>query len=207
MISSRQPFTVDAAEPLVEADPDWTLVQRVADGDEEAFAQLVDRHERRILSVCHRMLGDEDLARDASQEVFLKLFRHAGRFEPKAKVSTWLYRIAVNHCLNRLRRRKIVRWLSLEGSQEDSLAPQAVDEAADPEREAIGRQQWLTTRQAIDALPANQKSVLILAKFEGLSYREISEVLEISFGAVESRLVRAMRNLHKALPNLATSNP
>jgi RNA polymerase sigma-70 factor (ECF subfamily) len=206
MISSRQEFTVDVAEPLVEADPDWALVQRVAGGDEGAFAQLVERHERRILSVCHRLLGDEDLARDASQEVFLKLFRHANRFEPKAKVSTWLYRIAVNHCLNRLRRHKIVRWLSLEGGGEDSIAPQVADEAADPERDAISRQQWIRTRQAIDALPANQKSVLVLAKFEGLSYREISEVLEISFGAVESRLVRAMRNLREALPDQGAFN-
>lgn len=182
-------------------DPDWALVARVATGDESAFSTLVERHQTRVLSVCHRLLGDREQARDACQEVFLKLFRHADRFEPKARVSTWLYRIATNYCLNRLRRRKIVRWMSLEGATTDDdvlpLDPPA--EAATPEEAAMLRQRWRATRRAIDQLPASQKSVLVLARFEGLSYREIAEVLEITLGAVESRLFRAMRRLETLL--------
>ena len=182
-----------------DVDPDWALIARVAQGDDRAFTLLVERHQRRVLSTCDRLLGNPDLARDACQEVFLRLFKKAGQFKPNAKVSTWLYRIAVNYCLNRLRRRKIVQWFSLEPDNESVPAREPVQPGADPETNALTRERWRATRQAIDTLPANQKSVLILAKFEGLSYREISEVLEISFGAVESRLFRAMRNLEKTL--------
>src|SRR4051794_2357261 len=93
-------------------DPDWELVAAVAGGDRDAFGELVERHHRRLLRVCERMLGDPEEARDAVQEVFLKLLAKASAFRPKALVSTWLYRIAVNHCLNLLRRRRLRRWVS-----------------------------------------------------------------------------------------------
>lgn len=187
-----------------EVDPDWEVLARVAAGDADAFARLVHRHEERLLRLCERLLGGREEARDAAQEVFLKVFRQAGSYRPQGRVYTWLYRIAVNHCLNRLRRHKIVRFLGLaeaggraEGEAAVELDPP--DTAPDPEARLAARRRWRQTRRAIDALPASQRAVLVLAKFEGLSYREIAQVLDITEGAVESRLFRAMRRLEQTL--------
>jgi len=190
---------VEVARAVVtgENDPDWELLARVAGGDGDAFGPLVERHQDRLVRLCERLLGDAEEARDAAQEVFVKAFRHAGRAQPRGRLFTWLYRIAVNHCLNRMRRRPIARFFSLSAPGEEESAP-AFDpptEAPSPERALAERERWRATRRAIDALPESQRTVLLLAKFEGLAYREIAEVLGISLGAVESRLVRAMRRL------------
>ena len=187
------------SDPADRVDPDWATLARIAAGDGDALALLVERHQERIVALCSRFLGDRDAAHDAAQEVFLKLWRHAGGLEPRGKLSTWLYRIAVNHCLNRLRRRRLVRFLSLTRHplDEEAGAP-AIDPAspgADPEAQLAARQRWRATRAAIDRLPAGQRAVLLLAKFEGLPYREIAATLGLTEGAVESRLVRAMRRL------------
>jgi len=180
-------------------DPDWELLSRVADGEADAFTPLVERHQDRLVRLCERLLGDREEARDAAQEVFLKAFRHAGGAEPRGRLFTWLYRIAVNHCLNRLRRRRIARFFSLSvpGDPAEEGAPpfDPPSDAPSPERALAERRRWAATRRAIDALPEGQRAVLVLAKFEGLSYREIAEALSITESAVESRLVRAMRRL------------
>ncbi len=181
------------------ADPDWELVARVAVGDREAFGELVERHHRRLLRVCERLLGDAEEARDAVQEVFLKVMVKAGGFRPRALVSTWLYRVAVNHCLNVLRRRRLLRWVSLGPAEEDATAV-AVDppeERADPHRQLDARRRWRQVQRAVAALPPSQRAVLVLARFEELSYKEIAETLGITLGAVESRLFRAMRALER----------
>lgn len=181
-------------------DPGWEMLARVAAGEGDAFVHLVECHQDRLLRLCERMLGDVEEARDAVQEVFLKVYRKAGEARPQGQVYTWLYRIAVNHCLNKLRRRKLVRFLRLESPAEDAdTAPfDPPDAAPDPAAALEARQSWRTTRQAIAALPENQRAVLVLARFEGLSYKQIAEVLEITEGAVESRLFRAMRRIEAA---------
>jgi RNA polymerase sigma-70 factor (ECF subfamily) len=185
-------------------DPERQALQRVADGDVEAFALIVERHQERLLRVCRRMLGDPEEARDAAQEVFVKAFRKAGSYRPRGQVYTWLYRIAVNHCLNRLRRRKVVRFLQLSapgGDETENDAPPLDPAAAapDPLEELESRRRWQTARRALAALPPSQRAVVVLVRFEGLAYKEVAEVLGISLGAVESRLFRAMRNLEAAL--------
>ena len=182
-------------------DSGWELLARVAAGDADAFAQLMRQHQDRVLAVCQRMLGDRAQAEDATQEVFLKAYRQAGSLKVGGQVYTWLYRVAVNHCLNRLRRRRIVRFVPLIGpgeSDEPAAVLEPIDAGADPERALEARRRWRGTERMIAALPPNQRAVLTLAKFEGLSYREIAEVLEITEGAVESRLFRAMRTLREA---------
>lgn len=190
------------------ADPDLELLLKTADGDAAAFEELVGRHQDRVLGICQRMLGDREDARDAAQEVFLKVYRKAARFRPRARVTTWLYRIAVNHCLNQLRRHKVARFFSLGDPKPDGAeageTPGVV--RLDPVDPAPGldvaldtRRRWAATRTAIDTLPSSQRAVLVLAKFEGLSYDEIAEVLGITTSSVASRLFRAMRRLEKAL--------
>ncbi len=190
------------------ADPGWEVLARVAAGDVQAFALLVDAHQERLLRLCERLLDDREEGRDAVQEVFLKAFRKAADFTPRGQVYTWLYRIAVNHCLNRLRRRRLVRFTrfaappaataaSAAGAADNEEAREfdPADGAPTPEDALAARRRWAATRRAISALPANQRAVLVLIRFEGLSYRETAEVLGVTEGAVESRLFRAMRRL------------
>lgn len=189
-----------AAEESTRED-DWLWLARAAEGDQIAFARLVERHQDRVVGLCQRLLGNREGALDAAQEVFLRLYRKAAALERRGQLYTWLYRVATNYCLNRLRRRKIVRFLPFETSApegSDVRDWQPVDLGPGPERELADRQRWQRTRSAIAALPPNQRAVLILARFEGLAYREIAQILEITEGAVESRLFRAMRNLQKA---------
>lgn len=189
-------------------DPGWADLARVAardSGGDAAFARLVESHQDRLLRLCERMLGDAEEARDGVQEVFLKVYRKAGEVRPLGQVYTWLYRVAVNYCLNKLRRRKLVRflrWESQSQSRTDDAGTAAPfdppDAAPDPQAALEARRRWTATRRVIAALPENQRTVLVLARFEGLSYKQIAEVLEISEGAVESRLFRAMRRLEAA---------
>jgi RNA polymerase sigma-70 factor (ECF subfamily) len=183
------------------ADPGWALLARVAAGETDAFTVLVDTHQERLLRLCERLLGDAEEARDAAQDVFLKAFRKAGELRPQGQVYTWLYRIAVNHCLNKLRRRRLVRFLRFSDpvDEEEDAAPfDPPDRGADPAAVLEARRRWQATRQAIEKLPAGQRAVLVLARFEGLAYRQIAEVLGITEGAVESRLFRAMRRVEGA---------
>ncbi len=190
---------VSPAEGAPGAADDWQILARVAAGETELFRLLVERHQDRLVAVCRRLLGDREAARDAAQEVFVKAFRKAGRLEPRGQLYTWLYRVAVNHCLNRLRRRRLVRFLPLAAPGGDAEAGlQAVDEAPGPQAALESRRRWRATRRAIARLPPGQRTVLVLARFEGLSYRQIADTLGITIGAVESRLVRAMRNLERA---------
>lgn len=188
-----------------EVDADWDLLARAAGGEETAFATLVEQHQERLIGLCSRWLGEREASRDAAQEVFLKAFRHADRVQPRGHLYTWLYRIAVNHCLNQLRRRKIARFFSLEGAAaerggagregEPAGAFDPADRGPDAESALLARERWRETRERLARLPENQRVVVLLARFEGLSGREIAETLGITEGAVESRLVRAMRRL------------
>ncbi len=185
--------------PATAPDPDWEVLARVAGGDSRAFGGLVERHQERLLRLCERLLHDPEAARDAVQEVFLKTYRKAASYRPRGRVYTWLYRIAVNHCLNRLRRRKVVRFLRFgELAAEEEAAFDPPDPGPDPVASLAARRRWQATREAIAALPTGQRAVLVLARFEALSYREIAETLGITVGAVESRLFRAMRKLEAA---------
>lgn len=193
-------MTADATQdPAI--DPDWEVLERVAHGDIEAFGVLVERHEDRLLRLCGRLLGDPEEARDAAQDAFLRAFRKAGSFRPAGQVFTWLYRIAVNLCFNRLRRRRIVRFVPFAGPAEvGGEAPEMdpADGGPDAARRLQAHERWQATRRAIAGLPANQQAVLVLTRFEGLSYREAAQSLGVSESAIESRLFRAMRALERA---------
>lgn len=184
---------------------DWQLLSLTARGDEDAFRRLVERHQDRLVGLCQRLLGDREEAMDAAQEVFLKTYGRAGSLEPKGELFTWMYRVATNYCLNRIRRRKLAQFLSLTPDPEGEGANlDPADDAPDALATLESRRRWRKTRQEIEALPESQRVVLILARFEGLPYRQIGEILGISEGAVESRLFRAMRRLKGAQESAAS---
>ena len=204
---------VPTADPTVrgpgpDADPDLAALSRVAAGEAEAFSGLVERHQERLLRLAERLLADAEEARDAVQEVFLRAWRKAASYRPRGQVYTWLYRITVNHCLNRLRRRRLVQFWRFDSAPE---APEPALDPADPgpgpEAALAARRRWQATRAALARLPASQRAVVVLARFEGLAYREIAEVLGITLGAVESRLFRAMRNLEAGQDAPAQERP
>lgn len=185
---------------------DLRALTRAAEGDADAFAPIVERHGARLHRLCRRLLGDPEEAAEAVQETFLKAFRKAADFQPRAKVSTWLWRIATNHCLNRLRRRRVVRFLTFgelatpaEAGDDAPPEPDPADAAADPARRLEAKERWKRIATAIDRLSPGQRAVLVLVRFEGRSYRRTAEILGVTVGAVESRLFRAMRRLEKAL--------
>lgn len=197
-------MTQGAEERQRYEDADRGVLERVAAGDMESFAVLVERHQGKIVRLCERMLGGRDEGQDAAQDVFLKVLRKAGSFRPRGQVATWLYRIAVNHCLNQLRRRRLVRFFSFgelgsAATDYENGAPlDPRDEAPDAGRHLEMKRRWQATRDLIERLPPGQRAVLVLTKLEGLSYRRTAETLGITESAVESRLFRAMRTLTRA---------
>lgn len=172
---------------------DADLVKAIGSGDMDALGELVGRHQQKIRALAYRTLGCWDLADDVAQEVFLRVHRSADNYQPKAKVSTWLYRIAVNLCLDVLRRSK----RAPDRLPGDVNLPVAVgpDPLETSERVEI-------IRHAVADLPDRQRIVLNLHRYEDLSHQEITEVTGWSQSAVESLLVRAYANLRKSLAKL-----
>lgn len=196
----------DPRPPEDSSEQERALLAATAAGDGAAFEELVGLFERRVLSLCQRLLGDREEARDAAQDVFLKVYQKAASYSPssKGRVYTWIYRIATNHCLNLVRRRKVVRFLGfgdiggiggIGGETELPPAFQPRDDAPSPADRAESRARWAATREALDALPAQQRAALVLVRLEGLSYAETAEVLGTSVSAVTSLVFRAMRGL------------
>lgn len=194
-------MALDPRLPPDSPEHERALLAATAAGDGVAFEELVSLFERRVLSLCQRLLGDREEARDAAQDVFLKVYQKAGSYSPEGRVYTWIYRIATNHCLNLVRRRKVVRFLGfgeMGGTDDDDSATplfQPRDDAPSPADRAEARARWAATRKALDALPAQQRAALVLVRLEGLSYAETAEVLGTSVSAVTSLVFRAMRGL------------
>jgi RNA polymerase sigma-70 factor (ECF subfamily) len=184
-------------------DEDVRLMLRFQAGDPSAFDELVDRNTHKVHALVYRFLGDPDQVEDLTQEVFLRIYRTAQRYQPKAKFSTWLYRIVANLSFNVLRSRKRSHTVPLEvGRQDDNESYSweiADDRTEAPQAPMDSEELGQTIARAVEKLPENQKAAIVLNKFEHKSYEEISEVLEISTMAVKSLLSRARSNLRQAL--------
>jgi RNA polymerase sigma-70 factor (ECF subfamily) len=182
---------------------DETLMSRVGRDDPGAFAELIHRHQRRVFSLAWRSLSNVSDAEDLTQEIFLRMYRARARYQPTARFTTWLHRIATNAIINWVRqhRRGPVELSRLLGG-DDQDEPQGL--LADPEAEtgldAAAREELrLRVRRAIQALPEKQRLAIILFRFEGLSYQQAADALDCSVPAVKSLLSRARENLHQRL--------
>ncbi len=194
---SEQETTLDIPDPEEER-----LLARLKAGDQAAYAELVDRHAPRIYNLALRMLGDEAAAEDVLQETFLNAFRAIEGFEGRSSLGTWLYRIANNAALMRLRRREPDAFSLDEPVETDGgeqIPRQFFDFCCLPERELLGQEALEKLQEAVDALPEGLRVVFLLRDVEGFSTRETAEQLGLSVPAVKTRLMRARLALREAL--------
>lgn len=178
-----------------------SLVARCAQGDELACSELVEEHQRMVYTLALHLLGDHDEALEVSQEVFLRVFRTIGGFRGQSALRTWIYRIVINQARNRQRwwrRRLRAQQVSLDEHIRENGEMRSAD-AAEPDR-VFGRKE-LASRltSALDGLPFDQRSCIILREVDGLSYEEIAFSLGVATGTVKSRLARAREALRAQL--------
>lgn len=175
-------------------------IERLRARDPQVFEAVVRTHYDRVYRLALRMLGNATDAEDVAQEAFMKVHRSAPRFRADSSLSTWIYRITHNVCLDELRRRKR-RPLAqgLQGSDDEHLAVEQADDGPGPEEAALSADERLRLRRALDGLPLEFRSVLVLREVEDLSYEQIASVLKCPIGTVRSRLARARRLLAERL--------
>jgi RNA polymerase sigma-70 factor (ECF subfamily) len=176
---------------VTKVDPDHDLIARVAKGEPAAVRAMVARKLPRLLSLATRMLGDRGDAEDVAQEAFLRVWRQAGRWRPgTARFDTWLHRVTLNLCYDRLRRRREVPSIAV---------PERADPAAGADQAMIEQARDARLAAAIAGLPERQRAALMLQYYEGLSNIEAAAAMEIGVEALESLLSRARRTLKDRL--------
>jgi RNA polymerase sigma-70 factor (ECF subfamily) len=183
------------------------LVQRCATGDDAACAELVAEHQRMVLQLAMNLLGDRDEALDLSQEVFLRVFRTIHRFRGQSSLRTWIYRIAVNQARNRhrfWRRRHRADQVSLDAHVAAHGDFTSASEST-PDRVLAQKELAEKLQQALDHLPFDQRTAIVLREVDGLSYEEIAFSLGVAIGTVKSRLTRARQALRLELREARTA--
>lgn len=183
------------------------IMAHVADGDKSAFSVLIDRHKNIVFACIYRFLGNQDEAHDLAQEVFLRVWRFANKYQPTSSFTTWLYTLTANVCKTEVQsgwRRHIKLFGSLWPSADaaNDACPEPLGVAPSPEEAALEGEQHRLVRAAIQSLSSKQRLALVLSRYEGLSYKEIATVLDCSVPAVESLLARAKDTLRKKLSPL-----
>lgn len=185
---------------------DEELVASSLAGDPSAFDLLVLRWDRKIQGAIYRLMGSEDEARDLCQEAFLKAYRGLGGFKGEARFSSWLYQIALNLCRDRMRRRRGRVLLSLDALDTEAQGAVLRDEASTHDLvEARDLQQRV--RAAVMALPDDQREVIVLKEYEGLTFQEIAEVLDLPVSTVKTRLYRGLERLRERLVSQGVNAP
>ena len=185
------------------SDPDTALMIRFAAGDDSAFDRIVENFQRQVFGIIHRYIGDAASAEDCAQEVFIRIYKLKNTYRPTARLSTLVYRITTNLCLNELRDRSRRRHVSLDepsGPDEMPLAASLADQSSPSADAKIeGRERARIVRTALAKIPDRQRIALVLHRFEGLSYAEIALALETNVDAVKALLSRARQSLAEAL--------
>jgi RNA polymerase sigma-70 factor (ECF subfamily) len=175
------------------------LVTKIKNADYNAFREFFEQYQHFVYNICYRMCGNRETAEDITQEVFIKIFQAIGKFRGEAKLSSWIYRISVNTCLKKERRKKLDYLLSFEFLFQDAKKFQILSPEETPDQQLEISETENIVQQAIYKLPDRQKTALVLHRYESLSYQQIAEVMNISLSAVESLLYRAKENLTEIL--------
>lgn len=197
-----------------QSDPDVRLMLRVRDDDAGAFEELVRRYQARLVRLFHHIGPSPELAEDLTQDVFLRVYRSRGNYEPGAKFATWLFTIAGNVARNAARtrgRRREISEVDTKGNGNDSQANVLTQLALDasslmPARVVEGEERAAMVRKAVESLGERQRMALMLSRFENLSYLEIAQAMGLTSKAVKSLLSRARVNLKEALADYIETN-
>ena len=188
-VFTRKGWTVRVVQP---ERSDQALVAASIQGDKAAFDEIVERHQRNVYQVCFRFTGTHEDASDLAQETFVRAWKGLRNFKGEAALSTWLYRIAVNVCLNQVSARR--------PASEPIDADRFVDPSAEVPGAALRKDERAkAVRRAIGALPEKQRATLILRTYHELSHQEIADILGSSVGAVKANFFHALANLKKIL--------
>jgi RNA polymerase sigma-70 factor (ECF subfamily) len=196
-----------AASATITASPetvsDADVMLRVKTGDESAFTYLVEKYRRPMVSFMYRMCHNPAAAEELAQEVFLRVYRSRGGYEPSAKFSTWLYRIATNLAVNHARDTRHERPEKTvrldEPDQETGTTPDLADGSLTAEEQMLRRERLAAIRRKVEALPERQRLAVIMHKYQQMGYRQIADVLKLSESGTKSLLFRAYETLREQL--------
>jgi RNA polymerase sigma-70 factor, ECF subfamily len=184
-----------------EANSESEIIRGIIAHQEDAFRQLVAQYQDYVYRICMSFVKQSEEAEDLSQEVFIEIYDSASHFRQESKLSTWIYKIAVNKSLNFIKKRKRSEWVNIldplySSKEKKKIQAQKSDEA-DHTLNIFERNKYLY--ESIDSLPKNQRIAFTLNKIDGIPYQEISEIMEVSIPSVESLIHRAKINLQKKL--------
>lgn len=201
MVAMAYPKVIEKTE---EFDSDAYLVSRAMEGELPAFEKLVARYQNKIIGYSARMLGDQDEAEDVAQEVFIKAYRSLESFRGDSLFSTWIYRIATNLCIDRIRakKRRPQQAYSLDepmDKDEDKGGREIADFSAEPTREVEREELRRRVREVMSEMPEKMRTILIMCDMQGMAYEEIAKVLNCPIGTVKSRLFHARADLGRRL--------
>jgi len=195
-------------KPVGSPDPDAAFVRAVQAGDMAAFDHLVLKHKDKLFNMVYWLLGDYQEANDCAQDTFIKVVKSIKKFRFESSFSTWLYRIAINTCKNRLKssayrwKKKTVPLENPQSSEQGNRSYEIQNGSPSPANELEKKERLMMIQKAINALPQEQNKVIVLRDIQGLSYQEIADITGLNLGTVKSRLARARMELRK---NLAPS--
>ena len=191
-------------EAVAALEQDAQLMLRVGEGDDTSFALLLERHRGPVVHFLYRMVQNQAVSEELAQEVFLRVYRSRSTYEPTAKFTTWLFRIATHVALNSIRDGKKEKGHeSLDVETSDGMERQVADRQPTVEQEMVHEVKRREVRQAIEALPAKQRAAVLMHKYEGLDYAQIAAVLSCSESAIKSLLFRAYESLRGRLAHMA----
>jgi RNA polymerase sigma-70 factor (ECF subfamily) len=183
---------------------DAELMLRVREGDTQSFGLLLERHRVPVIHFLYRMVQNQPVAEELAQEVFLRVYRSRANYEPTAKFTTWLFRIASHLALNWIRDKRHERGQeSLDAEVQEGMSRQVQDRGMSAEQSLVRQSKFEEIRRAIDSLPEKQRAAVLMHKYDEMEYSQIASVLECSESAVKSLLFRAYESLRARLAHMA----
>lgn len=194
----------EAASHAPHKPSDEALMQQLACGSHAAFEELLARYEAQVITFCYAFVRNREAAEDLAQETFLRVFRNSKRYQPVAKFTTWLYRIAANLCINELKKHKLRQNRSLdEPAGPDPEGSKIIERIASneptPLNDAERHEAQKLISTAIDHLPDDQRTTLIMVEYHHMQYQEIAEILDVTVSAIKMRVKRARETLRQTL--------
>lgn len=195
----RDSITKDADLPEVASMEDTELVGLCQKGDIDAFDRLFYKYRDKIYRTTFRMINNQEDALDLTQEIFLKAYKNINKYNFKSQFSTWLYKLAINVCIDELRKRKKSNEVLTDATLDDRKSGNT------PEDIVLSEEQESLIWKALDSLREKERSVIVLREMEGLSYEEIAKILKCSMGRVKSRIHESREKMRKALEKISDS--